>query len=103
MIATATVFAVPVSTTHITTTSIMGVGATRRLSAVRWGVAGNIVVAWVLTLPAAGAVGALTYLVSRAFGHGAVGPLVISIAALAGLAAVFLRRFQQTTPAPATS
>jgi hypothetical protein len=57
----------------------------------------------VLTLPAAGAVGALTYLVSRAFGHGAVGPLVISIAALAGLAAVFLRRFQQTTPAPATS
>src|ERR671929_364175 len=44
MVTTATVFAVPVSTTHITTTSIMGVGATRRLSAVRWGVAGNIVV-----------------------------------------------------------
>ena len=61
MIATATVFAVPVSTTHITTTSIMGVGATRRLSAVRWGVAGNIVVAWVVTLPAAGAVAALAY------------------------------------------
>ena len=58
MIATATVFAVPVSTTHITTTSIMGVGATRRLSAVRWGVAGNIVVAWIVTLPAAGAVAA---------------------------------------------
>src|ERR687889_1693651 len=46
MIATATVFAVPVSTTHMTTTSIMGVGATRRLSAVRWGVAGSIVIAW---------------------------------------------------------
>ena len=58
MITTATVFAVPVSTTHITTTSIMGVGATRRLSAVRWGVAGNIVLAWVVTLPAAGAVAA---------------------------------------------
>jgi PiT family inorganic phosphate transporter len=56
MIATATVFAVPVSTTHITTTSIMGVGSTRRLSAVRWGIAGNIVVAWIITLPAAGAV-----------------------------------------------
>src|SRR5215217_1614632 len=61
MITTATVFAVPVSTTHITTTSIMGVGATRRLSAVRWGVAGNIVVAWVVTLPAAGSVAALAY------------------------------------------
>jgi phosphate/sulfate permease len=61
MIATATVFAVPVSTTHITTTSIMGVGSTRRLSAVRWGVAGNIVLAWIVTLPAAGAVAAVAY------------------------------------------
>ena len=61
MITTATVFAVPVSTTHITTTSIMGVGATRRLSAVRWGVAGNIVLAWVVTLPAAGLVAAVAY------------------------------------------
>jgi phosphate/sulfate permease len=66
MIATATVFAVPVSTTHITTASIMGVGATRRLSAVRWGVAGNIVVAWVLTLPAAGLVAALAYAITHA-------------------------------------
>ncbi len=66
MIITATVFAVPVSTTHITTTSIMGVGSTRRLSAVRWGVAGNIVVAWVLTLPAAGAVAAGVYYVTHA-------------------------------------
>jgi phosphate/sulfate permease len=61
MIATATVFAVPVSTTHITTTSIMGVGSTRRFSAVRWGVAGNIVVAWIVTLPAAGLVAAVAY------------------------------------------
>ncbi|MGY1602449.1 anion permease [Geodermatophilus sp. SYSU D00815] len=61
MVTTATVFAVPVSTTHITTTSIMGVGATRRLSAVRWGVAGNIVIAWIVTLPAAGAVAAAAY------------------------------------------
>ena len=65
MITTATVFAVPVSTTHITTTSIMGVGATRRLSAVRWGVASNIVVAWIVTLPAAGAVAALAYFVTH--------------------------------------
>jgi PiT family inorganic phosphate transporter len=66
MVTTATVFAVPVSTTHITTTSIMGVGATRRLSAVRWGVAGNIVVAWIVTLPAAGAVAALAFFLTNA-------------------------------------
>lgn len=66
MVTTATVFAVPVSTTHITTTSIMGVGATRRLSAVRWGVAGNIVVAWIVTLPAAGAVAAAAFFVTNA-------------------------------------
>src|SRR3954471_10391305 len=65
MIATATIFAVPVSTTHITTASIMGVGSTRRLSAVRWGVAGNIVVAWVVTLPAAAAVAAVAYFLTH--------------------------------------
>ena len=53
------------STTHITTTSIMGVGATRRVSAVRWGVAGNIVVAWVVTLPAAGTVAAVAYFLTN--------------------------------------
>jgi phosphate/sulfate permease len=66
MLATAYVFAVPVSTTHITTASIMGVGATRRFSAVRWGVAGNIVGGWVLTLPAAGLVAALAYVITHA-------------------------------------
>jgi PiT family inorganic phosphate transporter len=66
MVTTATVFAVPVSTTHITTTSIMGVGATRRLSAVRWGVARSIVVAWVVTLPAAGSVAALVFFATNA-------------------------------------
>ena len=49
---TATHFGVPVSTTHAITGAIVGVGATRRLSAVRWGVAGQIVWAWVLTIPA---------------------------------------------------
>src|SRR5256714_12788988 len=44
----------PISTTHVVTGSVMGAGATRRVSAVRWGVAGNIAFAWVLTLPAAG-------------------------------------------------
>ena len=59
---TATHFGVGVSTTHTITGAIVGVGATRRLSAVRWGVARQIVWAWLLTIPAAGAIGAATYL-----------------------------------------
>jgi PiT family inorganic phosphate transporter len=51
----------PISTTHVVSGSVMGAGATRRLSAVRWGVAGNIVVAWLLTLPAAALVSAALY------------------------------------------
>ena len=57
----ATLLGVGISTTHTITGSIVGVGATRRLSAVRWGIAGRIVWAWVLTIPAAGFVGATTY------------------------------------------
>ena len=52
----------PVSTTHVISSAIMGVGATQRLSAVRWGVAGNIIVAWILTIPASAAVAGLSYL-----------------------------------------
>jgi PiT family inorganic phosphate transporter len=58
----ATHFGVPVSTTHTITAAIMGVGSTQRLSAVRWGVAGSIVAAWLLTLPAAGLFAAGVYL-----------------------------------------
>jgi PiT family inorganic phosphate transporter len=61
----ATQIGVPVSTTHAITGSIVGVGATRRLSAVRWGVAGQIVWAWVLTIPAAFAIGAGAYMLLR--------------------------------------
>ena len=52
---------VPVSTTHTIAGAIIGVGATRRLSAVRWGVARRIVWAWVLTIPASAGISALTY------------------------------------------
>lgn len=54
-------FGFPVSTTHVITASIMGAGATRRLSAVRWGVANNILMAWVMTLPAAAIVSGICY------------------------------------------
>jgi len=55
----------PISTTHTITSAIMGVGATKRLSAVRWGVAGNIVVAWICTFPAAGLFACLAYFAVR--------------------------------------
>lgn len=64
----ATWLGVPVSTTHTITGAIIGVGAARRVSAVRWGIAGNIVVAWVITLPATAAISALTYLATRLAG-----------------------------------
>ena len=67
LLTTAYVYAAPVSTTHVTTSSIMGVGATRKLSAVRWGVAGNILLAWVLTLPAAGLMAAAVFKVAHLF------------------------------------
>ena len=64
---TAFVFHAPISTTHTITSAIMGVGATKRASAVRWGVAGNIAIAWVLTIPAAATVAAGTYLLLSLF------------------------------------
>jgi PiT family inorganic phosphate transporter len=61
-------FGIPVSTTHTITGAIVGVGATRRLSAVRWGIAGRIIWAWILTIPMAAAMGGLMYWVAAAFG-----------------------------------
>jgi inorganic phosphate transporter, PiT family len=64
----ATALGVPVSTTHTITGAIVGVGATRRLSAVRWGIAGRIVWAWILTIPASAAIAAGTYVITLMFG-----------------------------------
>jgi inorganic phosphate transporter, PiT family len=85
----------PLSTTHVVSGGIMGAGAAKRVSAVRWGVAGNIVVAWVLTLPAAALVGALTYLVVHLFGDGAAGPVVVSAVLLIALGVAMARRVGQ--------
>jgi inorganic phosphate transporter, PiT family len=67
MLFSATSLGIPVSTTHTITGCIVGVGAARRASAVRWGVAGNIVIAWIITLPAAGLIGAAFYLLASIF------------------------------------
>jgi PiT family inorganic phosphate transporter len=61
---TAYIFKAPISTTHVITSAIMGVGATKRISAVRWGVAKNILLGWVVTMPAAGVVAAVCYWIS---------------------------------------
>jgi PiT family inorganic phosphate transporter len=86
----------PLSTTHTISGAVIGSGAAKRLSAVRWGVAGNIIVAWVVTLPASAAIGAFTYAVTRVFGTGAAGPIVVSVVILAGSAMLFSKRAQQT-------
>jgi inorganic phosphate transporter, PiT family len=88
-------FGFPLSTTHVIAGGVMGAGAGRRLSAVRWGVAGNMVVAWLLTVPAAGTVGALIYGITRVFGTGALGPAIVSVLILSLIAAAFARRLQR--------
>jgi len=85
----------PLSTTHSITGAVLGAGAGKSLSAVRWGLAGNIAAAWALTLPAAAAVGALTYGLCNLFGSGAAGPLVISAALLVIVAKVFGQRVRR--------
>jgi inorganic phosphate transporter, PiT family len=67
IILTASHFGMPVSTTHVISSAIIGVGSSDRLSAVRWGVAGNIVIAWILTIPASGLAAAIAYVVISPF------------------------------------
>jgi inorganic phosphate transporter, PiT family len=86
----ATALGIPVSTTHTITGAIVGVGATRRLSAVRWGVAGRIIWAWVLTIPAAAAVAAVTYAITVS--PFAVAALVLAAAAVVAALVVAARR-----------
>jgi len=77
----------PVSTTHTVSGSVLGAGATRRLSAVRWGIAGNILIAWLITIPSAALMGAAMEVVTRAPGGVAiVVALAVAIAATAFLA-----------------
>jgi PiT family inorganic phosphate transporter len=103
VILASTHFGFPLSTTHVINGGVMGAGAGKRLSAVRWGVAGNIVVAWLLTLPAAALIGALTYGFTQIFGSGALGPVLVTLMALSLVAAAFARRAQRGAPVGAAS
>jgi inorganic phosphate transporter, PiT family len=101
VILASTHYGFPLSTTHVINGGVMGAGAGKRLSAVRWGVAGNIFMAWLLTLPAAAAIGGLTYGFTAAFGDGAIGPIVVTLIALSLIAVAFARRAQQGAPVEA--
>lgn len=81
----------PVSTTHTITGSVLGAGAVRRLSAVRWGLAGNIFIAWLITIPIAGGVGALMELLTRLPAGDAI---VFALATAIALLAFSARRWQ---------
>jgi inorganic phosphate transporter, PiT family len=93
-------FGFPLSTTQVISGAVMGAGAGKRVSAVRWGVAGNIVTAWLLTFPAAAGIGAVAYGVTRIFGTGAAGPVLIALAGIALLAYALTRRLRPTAPVP---
>jgi PiT family inorganic phosphate transporter len=95
-------FGYPLSTTHVINGGIMGAGAAKRLSAVRWGVAGNIFIAWILTLPMAALGGAVVYGVTRIFGTGALGPVVVTALMLAGVLWLFARRVREVSPVAAS-
>ena len=97
----ATFLGIPVSTTHTITGAIVGVGSTRRLSAVRWGVAGRIVWAWVLTIPAAATVAAVTYAITvSAF---AVAALVLATLFVVLVLAIRINRRDIATVEPAAA
>jgi inorganic phosphate transporter, PiT family len=94
----ATHLGIPVSTTHTITGAIVGVGSTRRLSAVRWGVAGRIVWAWVLTIPAAAAIAAVTYAITVS--PFALAALALAAAAVVAAVVVAARRTARRAPTP---
>jgi PiT family inorganic phosphate transporter len=82
----------PLSTTHVISGAVMGAGAAKRVSAVRWGVAGNIAVAWALTFPLAAAMGGLTYGAVWLLGADGTGPVVVALALVATIAFAGARR-----------
>ncbi len=102
VILTSSHFGYPLSSTHVISGGIIGAGAVKRLSAVRWGVAGNIVAAWMVTLPATALFGAIAWWLADAFGSGALGPLLITLLAGCVLAMVGInRRVRISEPAGA--
>jgi inorganic phosphate transporter, PiT family len=95
VVLTASHLGFPLSTTHVISGGIMGAGAAKRLSAVRWGVAGNIVVAWVLTLPCAAVIGGVAYGLTSILGDDALGVIVVTLMVVGLIAAAFGTRVRR--------
>jgi PiT family inorganic phosphate transporter len=95
VVLTASHLGFPLSTTHVISGGIMGAGAAKRLSAVRWGVAGSIVIAWVLTLPCAAVIGGVAYGLSSVFGDDALGVIVVLLLVIGLIAAAFGSRVRR--------
>ena len=98
VILTASHLGFPLSTTHTISGGVIGSGAAKSISTVKWGVAGNMLAAWVLTLPAAGLTAGAVYGFTRLFGEGAAGPVIVSAIAVVLLAAAFVRRGRAGRP-----
>lgn len=92
VILASTHFGFPLSTTQVISGGVIGAGAGKRLSAVRWGVAGNIVIAWIFTLPGSGLIGGLAYLVVELFGGGALGVMAIALLSVLGATVLYRNR-----------
>jgi inorganic phosphate transporter, PiT family len=95
VVLTASHLGFPLSTTHVISGGVMGAGAAKRLSAVRWGVAGNIALAWVLTLPCAAIIGGAAYGLTAIFGNGALGVVVVGLLVVGLLLAAFGTRLRR--------
>jgi PiT family inorganic phosphate transporter len=95
VVLTASHLGFPLSTTHVISGGVMGAGAAKRVSAVRWGLAGNIALAWVLTLPCAAVIGGIAYGVASAFGDDALGVIVVALMVIGLIAAAFGTRVRR--------
>jgi PiT family inorganic phosphate transporter len=102
VVLTASHLGFPLSTTHVISGGVMGAGAAKRLSAVRWGVAGNIALAWLLTLPCSAVIGGLAYGLASIFGDDALGVILVTLLVVGLIAAAFGTRVRRgpalTTP-----
>lgn len=95
VVLTASHLGFPLSTTHVISGGVMGAGAAKRLSAVRWGLAGNIALAWVLTLPCAAVIGGFAYGLTALFGDDALGVILVSLMVVGLLVAAFGSRLRR--------
>jgi len=93
----------PLSTTHTISGGVIGSGAAKSVSTVKWGVAGNMLVAWLLTIPAAGFTAGMIYEFTRIWGDRATGPVIVSAVAAVILAVTFVRRGRGGRPTTAAA